>query len=174
MAPLTRKAFYDLSKRCQEEALELARHDQNQVNLTQCLRFNQWLSELKTYDQLAPQLQTLRAARPINRWMVMGGCIVLSLLMVLFLGSQLGVNGVRILSLGLTGTLILLYFLPESLYGTTVEMLEGRVLRVVETLEKLLFSRQMELTEAVFFQVKDNLESARRELRQQIHLAHRY
>jgi hypothetical protein len=32
----------------------------------------------------------------------------------------------------------------------------------------------MELTEAVFFQVKENLEAARSELRQQIHLAHKY
>jgi hypothetical protein len=174
MAPLTRKEFYDLAKRCREEAFELARHDQNHVNLKQCRRFNEWLVELKGYDQLAPQLKTVHAARPINRWMVMGACVGLSLLVVLILGSELGANGMRLLSFGLTGTLILIYFLPESLYGTTVEMLEGRVLRVVETLEKLLFSRNMELTEAVFFQVKENLEAARSELRQQIHLAHKY
>ncbi|MEZ4835764.1 MAG: hypothetical protein R2873_27845 [Caldilineaceae bacterium] len=173
MAPLTRKEFYDLAKRCREEALELARHDQNQVNLAQCRRYNEWLIELKGYDQLSPQLKTLRAARPINRWMVMGGAFGISLLTAVLLGGQLGANGMRLLSLGITATLILLYFLPESLYGTTVEMLEGRVLRVVETLEKLLFSRQMALTEAAFFQVKDNLETARRELRQQIHLAHK-
>ncbi|MEZ4635663.1 MAG: hypothetical protein R2856_11990 [Caldilineaceae bacterium] len=173
MAPLTRKEFYDLAKRCREEALELARHDQNQVNLAQCRRYNEWLIELKGYDQLSPQLKTLRAARPINRWMVMGGAFGISLLTAVLLGGQLGANGMRLLSLGITATLILLYFLPESLYGTTVEMLEGRVLRVVETLEKLLFSRQMALTEAAFFQVKDNLETARRELRQQIHLVHK-
>ena len=30
----------------------------------------------------------------------------------------------------------------------------------------------MDVTEAVFFKIKENLNTARRELRQQIHLAH--
>jgi hypothetical protein len=174
MASLTRKEFYDLSARCQEEAMELARHDQSRVNLAHCKKFNEWLAELKTYDQLAPYLKGLAPARPINRWMLMGGTLGLWVLAVLFLGQTLGANGFRLLTFGMTVALILLYFLPEGLYGTTVEMLEGKVLRIVEALEKLLFSRKMEVTEAVFFKIKENLQSARQELRQQIHLAHNY
>ncbi len=154
--------------------MELARHDQSRVNLSQCRRFNRWRVELKAYDELGPLLSKLRPARPINRWIVMGGFVILGLFGLFFFGRELGQNGVRILSFSLTVSLILLYFLPESLYGTTVEMIEGRVLRVVERLEELLFSGDMELSEAVFFKVKDDLEAARRELRQQIHLAHRW
>jgi hypothetical protein len=104
--------------------------------------------------------------------MLIGAALLLWFMIVIFFGQTLGPNGLRFLTLGLTGTLVLLFFLPESLYGTTVELLEGKVLRIVEILEDLLFSQKMGLTEAVFFQVKENLESARHELRQQIHLAH--
>jgi hypothetical protein len=44
--------------------------------------------------------------------------------------------------------------------------------RVVETLEKILLSQEMQFSEAAFFQVKENLQIAHEELRQQIHLAH--
>ncbi|MBX3001557.1 MAG: hypothetical protein KF893_23750 [Caldilineaceae bacterium] len=174
MAPLTRKEFYDLAERCREEAFELARHDQSRVNLAQCRRFNEWLAELRRYDELAPHLKTISPARPINRWMVMAASLGIWLLAMLFFGQTLGPQGARLLTFGVTGTVILLYFLPEGLYGTTIEMLEGKVLRIVEQLEELLFSRSMEVTEAVFFKIKENLEAARRELRQQIHLAHNY
>jgi hypothetical protein len=172
MAPLTRKEFYELAIRCKDEALELARHDQSRVNLAQCQHFNKWLVELREYDQLAPHLKMLSPARPINRWMLMGLAFLIWLVGSFTLGEALGSNGLRLLTLIATGSIILLFFLPESLYGTTVEMLEGKVLRIVEVLEQLLFSTKMELTEAVFFQVKENLAAARRELRQQIHLAH--
>jgi hypothetical protein len=174
MAPLSRKEFYDLAERCREEAFELARHDQSRVNLTQCRRFNEWLIELKRYDELAPHLKTISPARPINRWMVMAATLGIWLLAMMIFGQTLGPNGARLLTFGLTGAVILLYFLPEALYGTTIEMLEGKVLRIVERLEELLFSRSMEVTEAVFFRIKENLGAARRELRQQIHLAHNY
>jgi hypothetical protein len=174
MAPLTRKEFYDLAQRCHEEAFELARHDQSRVNLTQCRRFNQWLVELKKYDQLAPHLKSISSASPINRWMVMAAALGIWLLAMIVFGQALGPQGARLLTFGATGTLILLYFLPESLYGTTIEMIEGKVLRIVETLEELLFSSKLEVSEAVFFKIKENLEEARRELRQQIHLAHNY
>jgi hypothetical protein len=69
--------------------------------------------------------------------------------------------------------LIILYFIPERVYGTTIELLEGKLLRVVDALDRLLTSGQVEFSEAAFFQVRENLEAARRELRQQIDLAHR-
>jgi len=42
------------------------------------------------------------------------------------------------------------------------------MLRVVETLEKILLSQEMQFSEAAFFQVKENLQIAHEELRQQI------
>ncbi len=172
MAELTRKEFYELADQCRERALELARFDQNRVNRQQCRQFNSWLAKLKTYDQLAPSLQDVSAARPITRYDLMIGAFLLWLVSLLFLREQLGIAGTRILAFSMWGLVILLYFLPESLYATTVELLEAKVLRVVETLETLLVSQEMEVTEAVFFKIKENLNTARRELRQQIHLAH--
>lgn len=172
MTELTRKEFYDLADQCRERALELARFDQNRVNRQQCRQFNSWLARLKTYDQLAPGLQDVSAARPITRYDLMIAAFLLWLLSLLFLREQLGIAGTRILAFSMWGLVILLYFLPESLYATTVELLEAKVLRVVETLEALLVSQEMEVTEAVFFKIKENLNTARRELRQQIHLAH--
>lgn len=173
MTELTRKEFYELADQCRERALELACFDQSRVNRQQCRRFNLWLARLKTYDQLAFGVQDISAARPITRWDLMGAAAVLWLVSLLFLGDQMGLAGSRILLFGLWGLVILLYFLPESLYATTVELLEAKVLRVVETLEELLISQEMEVSEAVFFKIKENLNTARRELRQQIHLAHR-
>ena len=173
MAELTRKEFYDLADQCRERALELAHFDQNRVNRNQCRRFNLWLARLKTYDQLAPGVQDISAARPITRYDLMAAAVVLWLISLFLLREQLGVGGNRVLAFGAWGLVILLYFLPESLYATTVELLEAKVLRVVEVLEELLISQEMEVTEAVFFKIKENLNTARRELRQQIHLAHR-
>jgi hypothetical protein len=68
---------------------------------------------------------------------------------------------------------MLLYFVPERLYGTTVELLEGKVLRVVDELDRMLQANEIGFTEAAFFKVRDNLSAARRELREQIDLAHR-
>lgn len=172
MAPITRKEFYEIAQDCHKQALELARHDQSRVNLELCREFNQWLTRLKTYDQLVPAIGDMPAARPINRWHLIGASFVLWTLVVLFLGNTLGREGVRLVTLGATVSMILLVFIPEELYGTTVELLEGKLLRVVETLEEMLLSGRMEFSEAAFFQVKEHLEAARRELRQQIHLAH--
>ena len=172
MTELTRKEFYELADQCRERALELALFDQNRVNRQQCRRFNLWLARLKTYDQLAPGLHDISAARPITRYDLMAAAFLLWLALLFLLREQLGVAGNRILAFSMWGLVILLYFLPESLYATTVELLEAKVLRVVETLEVLLISQEMEVTEAVFFKIKENLNTARRELRQQIHLAH--
>ena len=172
MAELTRKEFYELANQCRERALELALFDQSRVNRQQCRQFNLWLARLKTYDQLAVGVGDINAARPITRYDLMAAAVVLWLLS-LFLLRELSLGGNRILSFGMWALVILLYFLPESLYATTVELLEAKVLRVVEALEALLISQEMEVTEAVFFKIKENLNTARRELRQQIHLAHR-
>ena len=172
MAQLTRKEFYELADQCRERALELAHFDQNRVNRQQCKRFNLWLARLKTYDQLAGGVQDISAARPLTRYDLMGAAFVLWLVSMFLLRGQLGVAGNRILAFSVWGLVLLLYFLPESLYATTVELLEAKVLRVVEALEALLLSQEMEVTEAVFFRIKENLNTARRELRQQIHLAH--
>ncbi len=173
MVELTRKEFYELADQCRERALELALYDQNRVNRNQCRRFNLWLARLKTYDQLAPSMQDISAARPITRYDLMAAAVVLWIVSMFLLRDQLGMGGNRILAFGAWGLVILLYFLPESLYATTVELLEAKVLRIVEALEELLISQEMEVTEAVFFKIKENLNTARRELRQQIHLAHR-
>ena len=173
MAELTRKEFYELANQCRERALELALFDQSRVNRQQCRQFNLWLARLKTYDQLAVEVHDISAARPITRYDLMAAAVVLWLLSLFLLREQLSLGGNRILSFGMWGLVILLYFLPESLYATTVELLEAKVLRVVEALEELLISQEMEVTEAVFFKIKENLNTARRELRQQIHLAHR-
>ncbi|HRJ43369.1 MAG: hypothetical protein KJZ86_01090 [Caldilineaceae bacterium] len=172
MTELTRKEFYQLAIECRERALDLARHDQHRVDREQCRRFNSWLVELKRYTRLQSAVGKMPPARPITRWHVMTGALVLWLLVVFFAGDQMGNNGQRVLSVILAGMLILIYFLPERLYGTTVELLEGKMLRVVETLEAILQSQEMQFTEAAYFQVKENLQIARQELRQQIHLAH--
>jgi hypothetical protein len=66
-----------------------------------------------------------------------------------------------------------MFFLPESLYGTTMELLDAKVLRVVDTLLDLLDKGGMDFSEAVYFQAKENLLAAHEELRLQIDLAHR-
>ena len=98
MAELTRKEFYDLADQCRERALELARFDQNRVNRQQCRQFNSWLAKLKTYDQLAPDLQDVSAARPVTRYDLMIVAFILWLMSLLFLREQLGIAGTRILA----------------------------------------------------------------------------
>lgn len=172
MAELTRKEFYDLAIECRERALELARHDQHRVVPALCQDFNRWLVQVKRYERLADTVGQMPLARPITRWHVMGAVLLAWLLFVFFGGQQLSLTGQRALGFVLAGMLLLIFFLPERLYGTTTELLEGKVLRVVETLEKILLSQEMEFTEAAYFQVKENLATARKELRQQIYLAH--
>jgi len=172
MAELTRKEFYQLAIECRERALELARHDQHRVVPAQCKVFNQWLEELQRYERLQTSVGQLQRALPITRWHLMGVVVLAWLLFVLFAGQQLSVTGQRALGFLLASALLLLFFLPERFYGTTVEMLEGKVLRVVEAMEKILLSQESQFTEAAYFQVKENLATARKEMRQQIHLAH--
>lgn len=173
VVPLTRKEFYDLAQECREYAQDLARHEQHRVSLKHCNEFNVWLARVRRYDLLAPQLRDMAGARPIARWQVMTLFAVVGLVLMLALPGRVGGTFALMLPYGFFFSLILLIFVPERLYGTTIELLEAKVLRVVETLEQLLMNKELGFTEAAFFQVKENLEEARKELRQQIDLAHR-
>jgi hypothetical protein len=171
LTPLTRREFYRLTERCREYALELARCEQTRVDLAQCHRFNAWLPELKSYDLLEPALRSMKPARPIARWQMMVLAVIVGFVLLLYLGS------INVRTVGFSYTfffsLLLLYFMPERLYGTTIELLEGKLLRIVETLDQLLIKGDLDFSEAAFFQAKENLAAARQELRQQIDLAHR-
>ena len=171
LVPLDRREFFRLTERCREYAYELARYDQSRVDLAQCHRFNSWLPELKGFDLLEPALRSLKPARPVARWQVMVLAAVIGLLIILVLSSRAirTTGSLYILFFGL----FILYFVPERLYGTTIELLEGKVLRVVEALDDLLLHGNLGFSEAAFFQARENLAIARRELRQQIDLAHR-
>lgn len=173
LTPLTRRDFYQLAERCHTYALELANYDQTRVHLQQCHHFNEWLRQLKRYDRLAPALRTLRPARPVARWQLLVlGCMVG---LVIWLALQARAYRLLATSFITSYTLFLcfFYFLPERFYGTTIELIEGKVLRVVEALEGLLQHGDLDFTEAAYFQAKAHLQAARTELRQQIDLAHR-
>lgn len=173
LQPLTRKEFYDLAVRCREMALELARHEQVRVSLRHCHEFNTWLRELKAYDRLGPRLASMQPARPIARWQVMTLCAVAIAFAALALPGRLDRMATTAVLSSLLFGLMILYFVPERVYGTTVELLEGKVLRVVDELEQMLQANELGFTEAAFYKVRDNLHAARRELREQIDLAHR-
>ncbi|MFN2202822.1 MAG: hypothetical protein ACK2UO_16610 [Caldilineaceae bacterium] len=171
---LTRKEFYDLAAYCHVYAEQLAEYDQTRVNLARCNEFNQWLPTVKSYDLLQPRLETLKPARPIARWQVLTLVAVAGLLLFLIFGRRLNQSSGPIILYGfMFSMLIFAFFVPERLYGTTIELLEAKVLRVVEALEQILRNEELGYSEAAYFQVKDNLEAARQELRQQIDLAHR-
>lgn len=171
--PLTRKVFYDLAEYCRDYALELARFEQTRVSLKHCYAFNAWLAQLKTYDRLARPLAGLAAARPIARWQVMTLLAVVGFLTLLTFAGRMDQRLFTMFGYGFFFSLLALFFVPERLYGTTIELVEAKVLRVVDVLEDLLQHGDLGLTEAAYFRVKENLEAARRELRQQIDLAHR-
>ncbi len=173
LVPLTRKELYNLSEKCKDVALELASQDQNRVNLKYCHEFNRWLPELRSYDLLAPDLANLKAARPIARWQLMIISVILLLLLIVALPSSQVRTFRAILITTSSLLLITVYLIPERFYGTTVELVEGKVLYVVDLLDKHLSSGVLEFSEAAFYQVKQNLNEARLELRQQIDLAYR-
>jgi hypothetical protein len=143
------------------------------VRLTHCHDFNAWLARLKAYDRLGPQLAGLAAARPVARWQVMVLGLVIGLLTMLVLPTRFDRGASSAFFYGYLFTLLIVYFVPERFYGTTVELLEAKVLRVVDVLDGILQTGDLGFTEAAYFRVKENLEAARRELRQQIDLAHR-
>ncbi len=170
---LTRKEFYDLAQQCRDHAKELARHEQTRVSLRHCHEFNTWLAKVKSYALLSKPLSSLNAARPVARWQVMTLAATVGLIIFLAISGRVDRSLSSIFFYGYFFSLIILFFVPERLYGTTIELLEAKVLRVVDALDELLFSRELELTEAAFFRAKENLEIARRELREQIDIVHR-
>jgi hypothetical protein len=170
---LQRKDFYDLTVYCRTYASELARYDQHRVNLKECYRFNTWLANLKTFDRLAPALRSLAPARPVARWQIMVLLAVLWVVLWLALSGRADRTWTTVILMGGAGTIVVMLFLPEAIYGTTMELLDGKVLRVVETLLDLLNKGEMGFSEAAFFQARENLVAAKEELRQQIDLAHR-
>jgi hypothetical protein len=173
LKPLTRKEFYDLTATCRQYALDLARFDQHRVNLKECYRFNGWLAELRGYDRLAEPLHTLRPARPVARWQIMVIETVIWLILAAALPNYVSRNMATVILF--SGTLLIVsnFFIPESLFGTTVELLQGKVLRIVNLLDDMLNNGAMGFSEAAFYQARANLQAAHDELRQQIDLAHR-
>ncbi|RIK33796.1 MAG: hypothetical protein DCC57_24795 [Chloroflexi bacterium] len=171
--PLTRKAFFDLAQECRDYAAELARHEQSRVSLKHCHDFNAWLGRVKCYERLGPALATLTPARPVSRLQVMVLAGVLGLILLMALPGRVERGLGSVFSYGYLFSLLMLYFVPERLYGTTIELLEAKVLRVVDVLDQIHHAEELGFTEAAYFRVKENLETARRELREQIDLAHR-
>ena len=171
--PLDRKAFYDLAAGLPSYAAELANNDQHRVNLKECHRFNGWLAHVKRYEPLAPRLATLRAARPVARWQVVTIMVAILVLMALILPGRVNQQMYTVMIGSWLLTIVAVFFIPESVYGTTTELLEGKVLRVVDVLLEILNSGTMGFSEAAFFRTRENLLKAREELRLQIDLAHR-
>jgi hypothetical protein len=171
--PLTRNEFYRLASSCPAYAQELARLDPQRVNLRACHQFNDWLRHVRRYDLLAPGIRDVTFARPVARWQL----AILGLLLMIALWLVLPGRVERTVFLLVVNSLmfmiISLFMLPESIYGTTVEMIEAKVLRVVLELEALLQHDALQFTDAAFFKARDNLEAARVELRQQLDAAHR-
>ena len=171
--PLTRKEFYDLTVVCRQYASELAHFDQNRVNLKECYKFNGWLAELRGYDRLAPPLRTLRPARPVARWQIMVIETLIWLILAATLPNSVGRDMASIILFSGTMLIVSNFFIPESVFGTTMELLQGKVLRIVNLLDEMLNSGAMGFSEAAFYQARANLQAAHDELRQQIDLAHR-
>lgn len=174
-APLSldRKAFYDLAASLPAYAADLANHDQHRVNLKECHRFNAWLAHVRRYDRIAPKVATLRAARPVARWQIVTLMVVTWVLMALLLPGRVSQQMYTIAIGSWLLTIVAAFFIPESVYGTTTELIEGKVLRVVDVLLEILNSGAMDFSEAAFFRTRENLLQARAELRLQIDLAHR-
>ncbi len=171
--PLDRKAFYDLAATLPAYAAELANHDQHRVNLKECHRFNGWLAHVKRFEPLAQRLATLRAARPVARWQIVTIMVVIWVLLALILPGRVNQQMYTVMIGSWLLTIVAAFFIPESVYGTTTELIEGKVLRVVDSLLQILNSGTMDFSEAAFYRTRENLLKAREELRLQIDLAHR-
>jgi hypothetical protein len=171
--PLTRKALYDLAAETREIATRLARYDQHRVDLQQCHEFNAWYAETRRYDLLVRRLGAMPPARPISRTQIIIIAVLIGLLSLLVLPPQVGPLPGSYLLYAYFFSIIAFFFVPESLYGTSIELLEAKMLRIVESLEEILQNEPLDFTEAAYFHTKDNLEAAKRELRQQLDLAHR-
>ncbi len=171
--PLTRKALYDLAAETREIAERLARYDQHRVNLQQCHEFNAWYTQTRRYDLLAERMGPMPLARPISRWQIMSIAALVGVIFFLLVPPRVGsIPGVYLIY-AYAFSMIAFYFVPEQLYGTSIELLEAKLLRIVENLEEILQNEPLGFSEAAYFRTKDNLGAAKRELRQQLDLAHR-
>ncbi len=109
----------------------------------------------------------------VARWQIL---VILALvwgILLLALPNYLSRNWTIVFVSSVAFTGIALLFVPEAFFGTTGELLQGKVLRVVDVLLDLLNSGGMGFSEAAFYRARENLLSAHAELRQQIDLAHR-
>lgn len=169
----TRKDFYDLAFDLRAWANDLASSDPRRVNLKHCHRFNDWLRKLRRFDLLAPTVATIKPARPIARWQAMTLYGVLWVIIYFWsMGRVQGMAQILLLNAIAIG-FISFFFIPESVYGTTVEGLEAKTLRIVQAMEGMLAREEVDFSEAAFFKAREALEGAHRELRQQLDLAHR-
>ncbi|MGL4651130.1 MAG: hypothetical protein ACRC1H_17120 [Caldilineaceae bacterium] len=171
--PLTRKAFFDLALELRQWAAELARLDPRHIHLKECHRFNAWLKEQRRYAPLQVQLAAMKPARPVARWQVLTLLMLAWAIVILLLMGRVDRLVIIVLLNGAALTLLASLMAPASVFGTTVEEIEGKLLRVVTVLDELLAQNAPGFSEGAFFQVREHLQAARRELREQIDLAHR-
>ena len=123
---------------------------------------------MRAYDSLRPRLAQLQPARGITRAMVLVCALLVNFIIVLLV-VRLFPQAMSPLFLGISAMLVFVVaVIPPSIYGTSVEAIEGRVLVVVEALEGLL--DQQQFTEAAYFEVRNTLREAAAELRQQVSL----
>ena len=173
LAPLTRKAFYDLALDLRTYASELASHDPRRVVLKECHRFNRWLDEVRSYDRMAPLLADVKRARPVARWQIMTLYAVGWGIVYLWSIGRVEGTAQLVLLNGMALGFISFFFIPERVFGTSIEEIEGKVLRVVQAMEGILTRDEVNFTEAAFFKAREALKYAHYELRQQLDLAHR-
>lgn len=168
---LTRQEFYKLAHECRDYAARLANNDQDRVSRDLHREFNEFLRRVQSYDRLEQPLSRLRPARGLNRTQVLVIVIAFWLAGTVFARQLLGSLGfLFVLS---SGTMLALgvFLLPPATFGTTVEQMEGRLLVVVQALQRILETGEMDFTEAAYFVVRDVLREAAAELRQQVYLA---
>lgn len=170
---LTRNEFYKLAHECRDYSRRLATHDQDLVSSSLCREFNEFLARVRAYDRLRQPLAGLRPARGFTRAMLLS--IILGLWLAFNLvGTRLVSVNASLIILASSTTLIIGVFLaPPSLYGTSVEAIEGRVLVVVQALQELLESGDMGFSEAAYFVARDVLRETADDLRQQVYLNRR-
>ena len=172
MAALTRNEFYKLSQECRDYARRLALHDQQKVERPLCLECNQFLARVQAYDALQGRLKGVRPARPITRGLVMTVFLIASFLLALLVLPAVSRGVMTGYSVAWPLLALGVFLVPPTFYGTSVEQIEGKVLRVVEALQAILEKNELDVTEAVFFMIKEVLDEAHNELHDQIYLAH--
>lgn len=171
--PFTRKEFYDLAFDLRAWANQLASCDPRRVNLKHCHRFNDWLRQLRRFDLLAPTIATIKPARPVARWQAMALYVIFWLIVYMWTMGRMQGMAQMVLLNSLALGFLTFFFIPERVFGTTVEEIEAKTLRIVQAMETMLLSNQVDFSEAAFYKAKEALEGARLELRQQLDLAHR-